>query len=93
MFQQYAGILQQKYPDIYISGDNFPPSGYRLQAAQLISILKFAIILMVVATFNPFPFLGQETPPWATWMFDNKIYACMMIFFLCNAVETQSKLI
>ena len=29
VFQQYAGILQQKYPDISVSGDNFPPGGYR----------------------------------------------------------------
>jgi len=89
VFQQYAGILQQKYPDISISGDNFPPGGYRLQAAQIISILKFIIILCVLASFNPFPFLGVETPAWAAWMLENKIYACMMTFFLCNAVETQ----
>jgi len=89
VFQQYAGILQQKYPDIYISGDNFPPGGFRLQAAQIISIIKFIVILMVLSSFNPFPFLGQDTPSWATWMLENKIYACMMTFFLCNAVETQ----
>ena len=106
VFQQYAGILQQKYPDISISGDNFPPGGYRwlsatyhdkswhgtffrLHAAQIISILKFIIILCVLASFNPFPFLGVDTPAWAAWMLENKIYACMMTFFLCNAVETQ----
>jgi len=89
VFQQYAGILQQKYPDMFISGDNFPPGGFRLQAAQFISIVKFAVILMVLATFDPFSCIGQETPAWARWMLDNKIYACMMTFFLCNAVETQ----
>ena len=62
---------------------------YRLQAAQIISIIKFIVILMVLSSFNPFPFLGQDTPSWATWMLENKIYACMMTFFLCNAVETQ----
>ena len=62
---------------------------FRLQAAQIISILKFIIILCVLASFNPFPFLGVETPAWAAWMLENKIYACMMTFFLCNAVETQ----
>lgn len=81
--------MQQKYPDIYISGDNFPPSGYRLQLAQFMSVLKFAIILMVLASFDPFACVGQETPAWAAWMIENKIYACMMTFFLCNAVETQ----
>ncbi len=62
---------------------------FRLHAAQIISILKFIIILCVLASFNPFPFLGVETPAWAAWMLENKIYACMMTFFLCNAVETQ----
>jgi len=89
VFQQYAGILQQKYPDISISGDNFPPGGYRLQAAQIVSVCKFLLILMVLASFNPFPFFGLDTPGWAAWMLENKIYACMMTFFLCNAVETQ----
>merc|ERR1711976_127399 len=51
--------------------------------------MGFIVILMVLASFNPFPFLGQDTPSWATWMLENKIYACMMTFFLCNAVETQ----
>jgi len=89
VFQQYAGILQQKYPDMFISGDNYPPGGLRLQAAQFISVIKFALILMVLVTFNPFQAIGQETPSWAAWMLENKIYACMMTFFLCNAVETQ----
>ena len=65
---------------------------FRLQAAQIISILKFIIILCVLASFNPFPFLGVDTPAWAAWMLENKIYACMMTFFLCNAVETQVKM-
>merc|ERR1712055_1154733 len=70
-------------------GTIFPRGGFRLQAAQIISIIKFIVILMVLSSFNPFPFLGQDTPSWATWMLENKIYACMMTFFLCNAVETQ----
>ena len=62
---------------------------FRLQAAQFVSICKFLVILCVLASFNPFPFLGQDTPGGAAWMLENKIYACMMTFFLCNAVETQ----
>ena len=76
-----------------ISGDNFPPGGYRLtegitfyvkltfstgrlQAAQIFSICKILLILMVLSSFNPFPFFGVETPSWAAWMLENKIYAC-----------------
>ena len=60
----------------------------RLQAAQIISICKFIVIIMVLASINPFVYF-METPAWAAWMLENKIYACMMTFFLCNAVETQ----
>ena len=49
VFQQYAGILQQKYPDRSIRGDNFPPGGFRLQAAQILSVIKFLVIMMVLA--------------------------------------------
>ena len=27
---------------------------------------------------NPFPFFGVETPGWAAWMLENKIYACKL---------------
>ena len=59
-----------------------------MQAAQIISICKFIVIIMVLASINPFVYF-METPAWAAWMLENKIYACMMTFFLCNAVETQ----
>ena len=49
VFQQYAGILQQKYPDLSIRGDNFPPGGFRLQTAQILSVIKFLVIMMVLA--------------------------------------------
>jgi len=45
--------------------------------------------MMVLASFDPFACVGQPTPGWAQWLLDNKIYACMMTFFLFNAVETQ----
>lgn len=89
VFQQYAGMLHQKYPEIAIEGDNFPPGGFRLQAAQFFSVAKMAIIVMVLASINIFQNIGQPTPSWWAWMLENKLYACMMTFFLCNAVETQ----
>jgi len=51
--------------------------------------MKMVVILAVLVSFNPFASVGQVTPPWWTWMMENKLYACMMTFFLCNAVETQ----
>ena len=48
------------------------------------------MILCVLASFNPFPFLGIETPAWAAWMLENKIYACMMTFFLFNGAFVKT---
>lgn len=48
-----------------------------------------ALIALIVASINPFPFLGMETPSAFAWAIENKLYAAMMIFFLSNAVETQ----
>lgn len=44
---------------------------------------------MIIAGVNIWEWLGQETPSWWTWFTNNKIYACMMVFFLCNAIEGQ----
>jgi selT/selW/selH-like putative selenoprotein len=82
-------MLHQKYPEIAIEGDNFPPGGARLQLAQFFSVAKIAVIVMVLASINLFQNVGQPTPGWWAWMLENKLYACMMTFFLCNAVETQ----
>jgi len=97
VFQQLAGILQQRlqhiYPDMRISGENYNPGGGRLHIAQLLGVLKMVAIAMILFKFNPWTYLGQEmvgpTPKIVTWAMENKIFACMMTFFLCNMVETQ----
>ncbi|OWF41578.1 Selenoprotein T1b [Mizuhopecten yessoensis] len=44
---------------------------------------------MIVSGQNPFPHLNMETPSIFTWAISNKIYACLMVFFISNAVEGQ----
>lgn len=89
MFEQYANILREKYPEISILGDNYPPPDWKLWMAQMLGAAKLLFILMIIAGINVWEWLGQETPSWWTWFTNNKIYACMMVFFLCNAVEGQ----
>lgn len=57
--------------------------------AQGLGILKLVIIAMVVLGQNPFPHLNMETPSVFTWAVENKVYACLMIFFISNAIEGQ----
>jgi len=44
---------------------------------------------MVLANFNPFTALGMNTPGIFTWMTQNKLYACLMVFLLSNTLEGQ----
>lgn len=57
--------------------------------AQMLGAAKLLFIVMIIAGINMWEWLGQETPSWWTWFVNNKIYACMMVFFLCNAIEGQ----
>ena len=52
-------------------------------------MLKLLFIVLVVAGVNPFDFLGLATPSVWNWTQENKFYACLMTFFLCNAIEGQ----
>lgn len=87
VFEQFAYAIQQKYPDITIQGDNYPPTQLNASLAQAISLLKFIIIILIVSGQNPFTWLRMEAPNIYTWAIENKIYACIILFFICNAVE------
>ena len=74
VFQQYAGILQQKYPDISISGDNFPPGGYRWEK-YFHTKIKFPLSgckllkLLVFVNFSSFSWFSPHSTlsPSLTW--------------------------
>ena len=97
VYQQFAGILQQElgheYSDLLISGENYNPGGGRVQIAQLLGVCKMLVIGCLMFSFNPWTYFGEETlgrcPSLVIWALENKIYACMMVFFLSNMVETQ----
>ncbi len=66
-----------------MEGDNFPPPSWKLQLAQLLGFAKIALIVALLASINPFPFLGYaEAPGWFLWLAENKLYGCLMIFFI-----------
>lgn len=48
-----------------------------------------AIICCVLGGINIFHYINQPQPTWWSWCIENKIYACMMLFFLCNLLEGQ----
>lgn len=89
MFEQFSHAIQQKYPDLNIHGDNYPPPPLRAYIVQFLSMAKFMAILLVVSGQDPFTWLQMQTPAVWSWAVQNKIYACMMLFFVCNAIEGQ----
>ena len=73
-----------------IEGDNYPPLPWKAQLAQLLSYTKLALIVCILASVNPFVYFGDGTTPRAfSWAMENKLYACMMLFFIGNAIESQ----
>lgn len=52
-------------------------------------IAKMIIIICIIGGVNVFEYINQPRPSWWTWCLDNKLYACMMLFFLCNLLEGQ----
>ncbi|KAL8580904.1 hypothetical protein ACOMHN_039604 [Nucella lapillus] len=86
---KYANTLRQRFPDLLVEGDNFPPPPWRAMAAQALGVAKLVLIGLVVAGFNPFTHLNLPTPGAYSWAIENKIYACLMVFFISNAAEGQ----
>lgn len=89
MYEQFAYALQQKYPDLHIQGDNFPPGSVRLLISQILGYAKLILIGLIIGGQNPFVWLNMQTPSLWNWASQNKMYACMMIFFISNAIEGQ----
>lgn len=89
VFQEYSRAISQLYPDIRIEGENYPPKPLSKYIANFVSYFKLLAIALIVSGQNPFPFLGMDTPRIWFWSQDNKIFSCLMTFFLSNMVETH----
>ncbi|KAK3546255.1 hypothetical protein QTP70_025177 [Hemibagrus guttatus] len=57
--------------------------------ASFLSIFKLFLIGLIIVGKDPFTLFGMEPPRLWTWSQENKIYACMMVFFFSNMLENQ----
>ncbi|VEN61249.1 unnamed protein product [Callosobruchus maculatus] len=89
MFEQYVTIINQKYPYILVDGANYDPPGLNMFIAKAIGALKTIAIICILLGVNIFEYMNQPRPSWWIWCTENKLYACMMLFFLCNILEGQ----
>lgn len=89
MFEEYSRVIAERFPDIRVEGDNYLPQPLYRYIASFFSVFKLVLIGLVLSGKNLFPMLGVDTPGVWTWSQENKLYACLMIFFVSNMVETQ----
>lgn len=105
MFEEYTRVLNQRYPDIRIEGENYLPQplyrcvgvcarahsslslGVRMcslykcksvflscrHMASFLSMLKFAIIGLIILGKDPFALFGMQSPGIWTWGQENKV--------------------
>lgn len=88
-FEEYVSIINERYPNILINGANYDPPGINYILNKFIFVMKIVIILVLVSSYDIWNVFGRAIPRWYSWCTENKIYACMMIFFLGNVFEAQ----
>lgn len=82
--------MREKYPELGpINGENYDPPGLSLYLSKGILITKLILIFILMTGVDIWAYLGQPIPGWWTWATTNKIYACMMVFFVGNMLEAQ----
>lgn len=47
------------------------------------------LIVCILSNTQIFGMINRGAPSWWTWCMENKLYACMMLFFLSNTIEGQ----
>jgi selT/selW/selH-like putative selenoprotein len=88
MFEQFSELVRTHYPTMTIVGENDLPSPLKILLAKAVSIIKMALLICLLFGQNPFIFLNIPTPRVFLWALQNKMYACLMIFFLSNSLES-----
>ncbi|XP_054160368.1 thioredoxin reductase-like selenoprotein T [Oppia nitens] len=88
-FDEYSHLISERFPQINIIGDNYSPGLIKNKVVQLLSVLKLVIIALLMANVNPFQLMGVPTPGVWFWMTQHKMYACLMLFFLSNTIESH----
>uniref|UniRef100_A0A8C1AMI2 Selenoprotein T n=1 Tax=Cyprinus carpio carpio TaxID=630221 RepID=A0A8C1AMI2_CYPCA len=89
VFEEYTQVLYQRYPDIRIEGENYLPLPIYRHIASFLSMFKLLLIGVIIVGKDPFALFGMQAPGLWVWSQENKIYACMMVFFFSNMIENQ----
>ncbi|CAF1086721.1 unnamed protein product [Rotaria sp. Silwood1] len=88
LFKQFSELVHKHYPNIAVIGENYSPSPLKALLARILSIIKIILLICLLFSQNPFSFFHISTPKIYLWALQNKMYACLMIFFLSNSLES-----
>lgn len=83
VFEEYVKVLNKKYPELEINGENYNPSAHNMLIAKILSFAKIFVIILIVSGSD----LGQSSSAVWQWCIDNRFYSCIIIFFACNTIE------
>lgn len=89
MFEQFSQLVRTHFPEIEVVGENYPPPPTKAFVARVLSMFKMALLVCLLFSQNPFAILNLPTPAVFRWALENKMYACLMVFFLFNSIETS----
>ncbi|EHB16522.1 Selenoprotein T [Heterocephalus glaber] len=89
VFEEHMRVISQRYPDIQIEGENYLPQPIYRHIAFFLSIFKLVLIALIIVGKDPFALFGMQALSIWQWGQENKVYACMMVFFLSNMIENQ----
>ena len=87
MFEQYAAVLRQKYPEIGVEGDMYPPPDYKVMLARALGAVKMLLVIYILGIVNIFNFLGLQEPSWWTWCTGNKLCILLDMVYQKQAVH------
>ena len=88
MFDQFSQLVRTHYPHIEVVGENYPPPPIKSLIARILSIVKMILLGCLLFGQNPFALLNVPTPAAYSWAMQNKMYACLMVFFFANSLES-----
>ncbi|KRZ09344.1 Selenoprotein T2 [Trichinella zimbabwensis] len=82
----YAYIILL-FPGVVVKGETYPPPPYKATVAEVIRALKIVLILCILFEVDLAFLLNISIPPIYVWAMQNKVSACLMLFFMSTAIE------
>ena len=88
LFKQFSELVRTHYPNMAVVGETYSSPPLKAFLARILSVIKIVLLVCLLFGQNPFLLLNIPTPRVYLWALQNKMYACLMIFFLSNSLES-----